>query len=444
MPRLPRLAIGSVDRCSDYQPMLWALLDVLQRSDLHVQTFLSQACFAKLQGAHCITGECHRHLDSWLMSPEQCRAIFRHGGRQCDISIVEGCFASPSTGNIGGTLANVCNWLDLPRIGVLNVARIANCQMSVDRPQIDALLLDEVADSASLSRWQTQLEALWGIPILGALDALPVVRTVIGRLSRGSRPSRDICRALGDSLLQHLDVSRLMRLSDQRDFAIEDFPFLVDRVDRQELRVAVAYDDAFHSCFLDTLDLLEIQGATITDFSPLRDESIPRNTDLVYFGCGRPESYAEALSHNHCMHTGLREHIRNGGRLYAEGGGLAYLCRSMQLPDSQPLPMVGALPVRARLTPSSVPPFPVELALAQSNWFGDANSTIRGYLNTRWSMEREGDLINYVVQPDFRFDLLGQRSAVGSRIHLNFAAQPNFLQRFFVHAPDSAKLSTAR
>ena len=444
MRRMPRLAIGSVERRSDFQPMLWALLDVLKRSGLHVQTFLSQACFATLHSAHCITGEYHRHLDSWLMSPEQCREIFHHGACQCDISIVEGRFASSNAENIDGTLTDVCNWLDLPRLGVFNVAQVADCQLSVERPCVDALLLDEVADTADLSRWQTQLEALWGIPVLGALEALPVVRTMIGRLSHGCRPSRDIRHVLGDSLLQHLNVFRLMQLSDQHAFPDVPSSLFSDGVCRQKLRVAVAYDDAFHCCFPGTLDLLEIQGATITDFSPLRDESIPSNTDLVYFGCGRPEFYADALSHNHCMHMALREYALHGGRLYAEGGGLAYLCRSIQLPDREPLPMVGALPVRARLAPSSNRPTPVELTLAHATWFGEAHSTVRGYLKTNWSMEREGELINYVVQPEFRYDLLGQRNAVGSRIHLNLATQPNFLQRFFVHEHDGTKIFTAR
>ncbi len=51
-------------------------------------------------------------------------------------------------------------------------------------------------------------------------------------------------------------------------------------------------DDAFHCYFPDTLDLLELRGATVCDFSPLRDERLPVDTDIVYFGCGRPDLFA--------------------------------------------------------------------------------------------------------------------------------------------------------
>ena len=73
-----------------------------------------------------------------------------------------------------------------------------------------------------------------------------------------------------------------------------------------------------------------MRGAVVVDFSPLRDERLPEGTDIVYLGCGHPEVYAAELSANHCMKLSLRNHIRSGGRIYAEGGGLAYLCQQME------------------------------------------------------------------------------------------------------------------
>src|SRR5690606_21378146 len=99
------------------------------------------------------------------------------------------------------------------------------------------------------------------------------------------------------------------------------------RPEPRPLTVAVAYDEAFRCYFPDTLDLLEHLGATVVDFSPLRDEALPLGTDIVYFGCGHPERYAEALASNHCMMLAIREHVCAGRRIYAEGGGVAYLCQ---------------------------------------------------------------------------------------------------------------------
>src|SRR6185369_4906088 len=86
------------------------------------------------------------------------------------------------------------------------------------------------------------------------------------------------------------------------------------------VRIAIAFDDCFHCYFPDTLEQLELQGALVRDFSPLRDEALPHDTDIVYLGCGHPERYAGALGENHCLMTALRNHLCSGKRIYAAGG----------------------------------------------------------------------------------------------------------------------------
>ena len=116
-----------------------------------------------------------------------------------------------------------------------------------------------------------------------------------------------------------------------------------------EVTVAVAYDDAFNCYFPDTLDLLELQGATVKVFSPLTDAELPEGTEVVYLGCGHPERCAEALAANRCLVSALCDHVLQGGRVYAEGGGLAYLCEEIATPKGQRWPMVGVLPAVAHL-----------------------------------------------------------------------------------------------
>src|SRR5688500_10274395 len=98
---LPRLAVGTIQPKADIQPFCWALLDVLSRLGPHVQAFCSQSRFPICDGAAPITGQCHRHLDSWLMSREVCREIFYQGTRTSDLALVEGRFA-PALESTGG------------------------------------------------------------------------------------------------------------------------------------------------------------------------------------------------------------------------------------------------------------------------------------------------------------------------------------------------------
>jgi cobyrinic acid a,c-diamide synthase len=195
--------------------------------------------------------------------------------------------------------------------------------------------------------------------------------------------------------------------------------------------VAIAFDEAFNRYFPDTLDSLEVCGAAVLDFSPLRDETIPKGTDIVYFGCGQPERFARTLSENHCMAAALRNHVRSGGRIYAEGGGAAYLCQQMEVTPGHPHRMVGLLPATAHFVTSDMPPVPVELTLAEPSWLGLPGTKVRGYRNSHWRLEPICSSAGLIREVGHRNELIGSLSAVGSLLHLNFAAQTQCLHHFF-------------
>jgi len=236
---------------------------------------------------------------------------------------------------------------------------------------------------------------------------------------------------LGDQFMRYWQVGRLLEIASRWEMADVTLQQLCPEPTPSRLSLAVAYDEAFNCYFPDTLDWLELRGASVVDFSPLREESLPAGTDIVYLGCGQPERHAAALSKNHCMKAALRNHLRAGRRIYAEGGGLAYLCQQMESLDGVLKRMVGIIPAAARLTRSPSPPRPIEVTLAQPNWLAAEGERLRGYLSSHWELEPIGDLRGSVAQPGYARAILGPYQAVGSLLHLNFAAQPDFLRRFF-------------
>ncbi|MCE9545644.1 MAG: cobyrinic acid a,c-diamide synthase, partial [Planctomycetia bacterium] len=177
-------------------------------------------------------------------------------------------------------------------------------------------------------------------------------------------------------------------------------------------------------------------------FSPLRDEALPAGTDVVYIGGGGVEQHAAALAENTCMTLALREHLCQGRRIYGEGGGTAYLCQQIELPDGTRHPMVGALPAIARYRDGAASCEPVEITLVRDNWLGEGWSRIRGYRNRQWDVQPTGSLIRYAAGAGHETDLVGRHQAVGSLIHLNFAAQPEYLESFL--QPHAPALDTAR
>ncbi|MHC4399254.1 MAG: hypothetical protein ACYTG0_06220 [Planctomycetota bacterium] len=438
MSQLARIAVGTIQQGAQLHAILWALMEALQRSGLQVQSFLSRACFPKYQGAAAVTGMVPRHLDSWLMPPEKCRETLLRGTQGADLALVEGKFGSAAErGEPGGDLEALCRWLSLSRVVVLDVAQLAEPGLPSRPEEVDGLLLDGVVDGRHLARLATDFEALWDVPVLGALEPLPRVRARLNALMAGDRPPPRLIRELGDCFTRYWHPQRLLSLAVKHDLPLGPSVSLAAEPERARLRVAIAYDEAFNCYFQDTFDLLELRGASVVDFSPLRDESLPPHTDVVYLGCGHPERRAATLAENHCMKAALRSHLAAGGRIYGEGGGAAYLCQQMEIPTGELKRMVGILPAVARLKPTPTVPMPLELTLGRANWFGERTARLRGYRNPHWEVQPLGELTSYAAEEEHRYDLVGSFRAIGSLLHVNFAAQPEFLRHFFYpHAPE--------
>jgi cobyrinic acid a,c-diamide synthase len=413
--------------------MVWGMMEALKQSGLQVQSFLSRSFFPRHQGAAAITGLAPRHLDSWLMSPAVCREVFLRAAHTADLAVVEGRFESAGAGPCcGGRLETLCQWLDLPRLAVVDAERLGRCRLPELPPRAEGVLLDRVADEGERTGLTTELEALWGVPVLGSLGRLSEVRRRIRSLPVGSRPPAEISRALGDGFLHHWDPKRLWEIAAGREMAPVPPARPSPEPPASPLVLAVAMDEALNCYFPDTLDWLEMRGATVVDFSPLRDECLPPGTDVVYLGCGHPERFARELADNHCMAAALRNHLRSGRRIYAEGGGLAYLCQELETPTGGCHRMVGLFPAAARLCRRRVRPVPVEVTLARPSWLGPAGTRLRGYRNPVWELEPAGGLGTLAVPTRAQHhDLVVSFQAVGSLVHLNFAAQPELLRHFF-------------
>jgi cobyrinic acid a,c-diamide synthase len=257
------------------------------------------------------------------------------------------------------------------------------------------------------------------------------LREAVRAVPAGVRPGEKLCTELGDRFVEHWQARRFEPLTCRRDLpAARPRLFRCD-LPQSPTTVALAYDEAFHCYFPDMLDLLELRGATLVAFSPLRDERLPANTDMVYLGCGHPERHAAQLARNDCMKAAMRHHFQRGGRIYAEGRAMAYLCQQLDADDGQFHRMVGLFPAVAHVAPGLSEPTPVEITLNRTTWFGGAGLRIRGYRNNDCSLEPLGPLVGCVAGPNYPYDVVHHGQAVGSRLSLHLAAQPELLSAFF-------------
>ena len=323
----------------------------------------------------------------------------------------------------------LCLWLDLPRLGMIDVRRLQLCRQPHPPVAVDALLLDGVENIRQAMAVQTELEALWRIPVLGYLQLPRPVRELVDRWDSDQPPNNDLFDVLAEHLAPHWDEQLMGELM-QRPAWPREFEISQHLPAGPRTRIAIAQDEAFGWCFPEALDALERTGATLCDFSPLRSERIPENTDLVYIGCGHPERYAEELSRNHCLMQSLRSFAGNGGRVYAEASGASYLSRQLILPNGTAANMAGLLPINARFLGDDKPPEQAEVTFGLGCWFAERGTTLRGYRAAQWQLDPCGAMLTYAQDPSQRCDVLGRGNVLCSRILFNIAAHPGLLERF--------------
>ena len=320
MGDLPRLGLAVAGTGPEPSMAGLALLAGLHSRRVVVQHFRARACLTSTEVVRQVTGLPCRHLDAWLMPPEVCRAVFVRGSHSADLAVVEGtldpprCVPSASQLCRPGRLGPVAEALDLPTIAVVPCPSGDDFHLPNLPEGIDAILLDGLADPADFPRLKHLVGLLTRRPVVGAVGSLPEVRRALASVAPEESAPADLIPPLAASFLEFADLGAIDELARSRPMP-ECCGGRPCREPSARVRVAYALDKAFGGYFPDTFETLEALGAELVEFSPLKDEALPPDVDLVLIGCGFPDLYAETLAANQCLHA-ARE-----GRTFVRGGG---------------------------------------------------------------------------------------------------------------------------
>lgn len=428
MIHLPRLALATPATGTEPSSASLAWLAGLTERRWRVQHFRSSACPTGTQAVGQVTGLPGRHLDAWLMPDPVLRTLFSRGAREAELSLVEGTLEDkPSPIGLPpydqpGRLRPLIDALDLPTVAVLPCPARDGFHLPRIPEGVDAVFLDELDDPADFELYRRMITLTTKTPVVGAVEAFPEVRAALRQAPRDRPIPEELFARLAASFLRFADLAAIRALSRSRPLAwraAEPSP----RGERR-FRVAYAQDEAFGAYFPDTLEALESLGADLVEFSPLRDEALPDRVDLVMIGCGFPDLHADALAENLSMIAALRSHVCHGQRIYSEGGGTAYLGRSM-IVDGRHVPGAGILPFDAELLKDPAPPSPVTRTLTRDSWLGPCGTVVRGYKSGRWRLHPGADPLDcpschgsLTAQDDFYY----HHHAVGGLVHLHLGA----------------------
>ncbi len=292
------------------------------------------------------SGRACRNVDGFVMSREEIRGIVDHAAEGADILLFEGVrglYEGASALDETGSSAEIAKLLGIPVILVVNARSITRSAAALVKgfvsfdPEvcIRGVILNNIGGRTHREKAERAVEESCGIPVLGAIPQSAGMALEMRHL--GLVPFREGMQdeGYGESLgrierivSEHVDLDRLLACAGEYTRSEVALPCFVAAAEK-DVKIAIAYDEAFNFYYADLFDVLAAWGTECTFWSPVRDR-LPE-ADGYIIGGGYPEAFAAELERNAAAREALREASEAGLPVYAECGGLIYLASGLSI-----------------------------------------------------------------------------------------------------------------
>lgn len=301
------------------------------------------------------TGRPCFNLDYNTMSGESIRAAFATESMGADLALIEGNVGLFDSIDLAGleTNAELAKLLGAPVVLVLDCAGMSRgiaplllgYQAFDPEVWIAGVVLNKVAGSRHGANLRRAVEHYTDLPVLGLLErdpALAISERHLGLIpSNETAESQALVDGIARRVAEQVDLERLLALAGEAPDAIQPRRPAEATLPGSVMRIGVARDPAFGFYYPDDLRAFVQGGAELVEFSPMLDPELPR-VDGLFIGGGFPEYRMTELEANRSMRESIAGFIAGGGPVYAECGGLMYLCKAIRW-GSERREMVGAL-----------------------------------------------------------------------------------------------------
>jgi len=421
-----------------------ALIGALAKRGLRVQPFKCGPDYIDTTYHRQAAGVPSINLDTWMMHPEGMRRSFVRNSREPDVAVIEGVmglFDGASPASLEGSTADCARLLGIPVVLVVDAHGIAGSIAPLvagfthfnRHVRICGVIANNVGSRTHRQILADALSAARLPPLIGALPGNPAWSLRERHLGlvpsierkRNNRWFADLAAAAGE----HIDIKQLLTLSRIR----RPLAGPAETIPKPSARIGIAMDKAFHFYYPDNLHHLRRAGFELVEFSPLKDRRVPGNIDWLYIGGGFPEVFAAELAANSAIRESIRAFAESGGRIYAECGGLMYLCRSLVNNAGRKFPMCGVLPAGTFMTKKLHSLGYREVRAICDLPFCKANTVFRGH-EFHWSDIK----FDRPLPPLFR-SIVGKhagpgtgirfRNVAASYIHLHFESNPRAVRQ---------------
>ena len=387
------------------------------------------------------TGNTSRNLDSFFMHDGQVRDSYNKAMQNKDIAIIEGVrglYEGIDSVNDVGSTASIAKSLKAPVILIINSRSLVKSAAalvlgfkSLD-PEINiaGVILNKVKNKAHYEKTKRSIEEITGTEVIGGIvrdDDISIEQRHLGLVpARERENSLKFIDIWCETIKNSIDLDRLVEIAKTAPKINSDLEPIWNKLNRQKVKIGVAYDEVFNFYYKENIESLEANNAKIKYFSPLNDEDLP-DVDGLYIGGGYPELFSKKLSNNERMLQQIKHFHLDNRPIFAECGGLMYLMKSIH-EDA----MVNIYPYKSILT-NNVQALKYTIAEVQKdNIISKAGEKFNGH-EFHYSK-----VIMNKAKHDFafkitrgkgsfnNFDGFIEKNTLASYVHTHVAAMPNF------------------
>ncbi len=430
------------------------ILAAFKARGLDVQPFKCGPDFIDPTLHQMVTNTVSANLDLRMCGEEFCKARYLQNSNIRDVAVVEGVMGLFDGGDASS--AALANALDLPVVLVVDAQSAAESVAAIvkgfetfaENTHVLGVIFNKVGSARHKELIQSGMDGNCSSKIIGFFPrdkqfTIPDRHLGLHMGSENPLDSENI-NELVQSIEAHLDLDLLLDTTRVTQAAQTSGMVQASKIEPQQVKLAVARDQAFCFYYDDNLKMLENNGVNIVFFSPLEDKTIPEGCAGIYFGGGYPELFAKRLSENKTMLKSVSAFAEAGGIIYGECGGFMYLCNGIIDLKGIPFPMTEVFPFQARMKPRLSRLGYRKAKLLSNCFLGKTGDYLHGHefhYSELCEIPKMTKTLYELV--DMRREGYRYKNVIGGYLHLHFAQSLENIQAF-IDCLEQSEIKTGR
>ncbi len=353
-----RIMIAAPQSGSGKTLITCALLQALKEKNYYLESFKCGPDYIDPMFHKTVLGISSRNLDPFFTEDSITRMLLAKGQDSRDLAVIEGVMGLYD--GLGGIREEASSYAlakatNTPIILTVNARGMGRSLLALlsgflqydTAHLIKGVILNQTPSSFA-SVLSKEIEETFHIPVVASFPVRDDVRIESRHLglvmpyelediqSRLKIASQVLCENANiEQILEIAKSAPKLEYDVKRD--------IKQKLTEKTIRIGVARDEAFCFYYEDNLDLLKSLGAKLIFFSPLHDDTLPKDLDGILFGGGYPELYLKELEENERMRNSVKSAIENKMPSLAECGGFMYLHDTIFDSEKKPYKMAGVI-----------------------------------------------------------------------------------------------------